>query len=312
MRVTIGLDAHSQLCAMPSWKGTPELEQLRREILDGTSVVIWNAAEKRPERFVYVAALCIERGEEQDMFLTQLATCEGETSHSIRASVKLPGSRMRSGEKPHEAVQRILETKLSGLSQHFEILSFEREVETRDSVYYKITTKYVRTVCRVRIYGDIDELPCESRPRTFFGRVSPFRAFSKNLHSGRSQVDCVEGLCSREVYALSFEGSVIYCTWVDQMGFHELQNERLQSAIVHFVSSLYPRRGSGRAPPSRCRSVTSSSVTSTRREGNASARTTIHSEHNPRPDDVLSVRGEADFPLHGLEGLIAHGDVVDM
>ena len=239
VRSAIGLDAlahmspHHILTAK-TWAVAHE--QLKEEVMDGRSTVILNP-RGLAGLVVSVTALHIE-GKGQ-RFLAQIAKWDVQLGSAIRPIVALPVSAQQFREFPFDAARRILRTKFQADDTLVEAHDLEREVTYKESQGFKVHTKHVRAVFRVKfceplhlpgyraqaITADAEE--CLPTQRSF-SHVRP-----GVIGSGISDV-----LGEREVFVLKQPEKFIFYLWVSQSEFTRLQEPENGNTICTWLHTL--------------------------------------------------------------------------
>mmetsp|Transcript_56370 Transcript_56370/g.132168 ORF Transcript_56370/g.132168 Transcript_56370/m.132168 type:complete len:1057 (+) Transcript_56370:78-3248(+) len=146
-QITIGLNALADFhMEVKRWRGNRAgLVELRTEVEAGKSVVLVNGSGE-VQRVVSVVALKL--CDEQDNIFVQLGKLE---KGKVVFSGQLPGSKQQRGELTAEAVQRILDSRLAPLTSCVEFAETSRSREQKESKNYGVRTKYLRTVCRLKL-----------------------------------------------------------------------------------------------------------------------------------------------------------------
>lgn len=272
IKTTIGLDAITSMNPPPVLTGgwAFSKEQLKQEVMDGRSTVLLNT-EGDPERVVSVTTLHVVG--EGGQFLAQLGKWDGHHGSPIRAVVELPGSAQQMNEFPHEAAQRILSRKFHADPALVQLISSHREVSYKESPLYKVQTKYIKTVFRVRLGGPLRIPGYRSLQSSGGNRESTesvrFSARKRNskasegalvgkrasmgvkfTNAARSTMDSIfvekmtlsdilgQDFRQREVFAMKQHGKVIFYMWVVQDEFELLQEEQCEKLISKWLYRL--------------------------------------------------------------------------
>merc|ERR1712228_840059 len=115
-------------------------------------------SDGEPQRVVSVIALRIQR--EDDCLLVQLGKLK---EGGFVPDCQLPGCKMEFEELPGDAMQRLVKKNLPSLAGRLQILSTDREISFALSKSSQLRTKYLRTVYRVRLNGQLDVETCQRK-----------------------------------------------------------------------------------------------------------------------------------------------------
>jgi len=147
-RVRVGCVALEKLRRLRRCQNDPELET---KMLNGQlSLFVTGSGEI--QRFVSVVAVSCRR--EDGRVLVSLGVLQGR---ELKARCRLPGSKHLPSEEPHEAVQRLLNTKLSPLQPFMEAGETQHTCEWRDSSVYRIMTRYDKFVWHATVSVEFDK-----------------------------------------------------------------------------------------------------------------------------------------------------------
>merc|ERR1712136_131088 len=209
-------------------------ERLEEEVMDGRSTVILNLSGDA-ERVVFVTALHMADGDGQ-RFLAQVAKWDAQLGSPIRPIVELPGSAQQFRESPLDTAQRILKTQFQ-VDALVEAHDVEREVSYKESQVYKVPTKYVRTVVRVKLREPLclagylaqaiaDEEECLPAQR------------SSRARPGVIGSDISDVLGEREVFVSRQPEKLIFYLWVNESEFTRLQEPENGNKIRQWLHTL--------------------------------------------------------------------------
>lgn len=201
------------------------LDQLREEVIDGRSTVLFNT-KRQAERVVAVTALRIDNG---DLFLAQLAKWDGCSGSPVRVVVELPGSAQKAKEVPTETAERILRTKFWADPSFALVTGMERSVTYKESPLYRVKTKYLRAVLRLNL-GHPLRIPAYRSKDAFPSTATSLETSLSEFLDSDHRV--------REVHAVKQDGKLIFYTWVSDNEFDRLRKVEAEALIVKWVHSL--------------------------------------------------------------------------
>jgi len=247
VHVILGMAAlHHIFTTSQHWKlqRTGNFKLLEEEIREGRSLVLLDQDDVLHRR-VALTVLQISKIDSDEnntqLFLTHLATFENESS-SWRPDLKLPGVKQGSGEVPHQAFQRLLETRLSQLHGRVSASEWLRSIENQASKQFGIGTQYIKTTVVAKLTDDVEvELAKHALPLLVPAESIFTRRDSKNgtyWGAALGHEDLAEQLSRLDsIYILGGQRRGLY-TWMPHVLFRKLETHehvfsKFIDAIVH-------------------------------------------------------------------------------
>merc|ERR1712136_343372 len=210
-------------------------ERLEEEVMDGRSTVILNLSGDA-ERVVFVTALHMADGDGQ-RFLAQVAKWDAQLGSPIRPIVELPGSAQQFRESPLDAAQRILKTQFQ-VDAVVEAHDLKRKVSYKESQVYKVRTKYVRAVVRVKVRWSL----CLAGYRAqAIADEEEYLPTQRSFSIARPVVigsDISDVLGEREVFVSRQPQKLIFYLWVNESEFTRLQEPENGNKISKWLHTL--------------------------------------------------------------------------
>jgi len=198
------------------------MQDLAEEVKSGECDVVLCASD-RVLRLVSVVGLCLRREDGQK--LVQIGKCRGGVASP---GCVLPGTKVRVGESPLDALQRVLKKQLALPDPDVNIRNIKkREVVTEETVSktYGVNTKYMRTIFDAELVSDLEWPP---------NRVG-------RRHTSASSTMAA---MAYEAFALLENGKTDKCllvAWMPDDDFKELSSSHAGEARVQkWVAELAP------------------------------------------------------------------------
>jgi len=148
-QVVIGLQALEHM--KQQWKfmtlTDKSTRSLEEEVRSGKCTLVVTGTGE-PQRVTSVCALEVQDSE--DRYLTQICRWDNEVAVPL---FQLPGGKQERGERPHDALRRLLGTKLKPLQDRLQIQRSEREVSLKVSDQHLVQTEYTKNIFIARLEG---------------------------------------------------------------------------------------------------------------------------------------------------------------
>lgn len=214
-----------------------DTESLRKQITD-CRCALWINRKGLPERIVRVMVFKVKHLHDDSVLLVQVGDA-AEDNGSIVPMIQLPGGRMEAGEDREDAFERIFHSKLKRLSSMVEVVGFHRETSIEESPTMKMRTRYVKSVCSMRMKTMLDEPVCEFRKDRKIVKASDSMLFEYMGTTHRSASMCSVEPESRRPDVFRLVGGVGYGLFA-WMTSDEMQRIRHNSRdeVADWISNL--------------------------------------------------------------------------
>merc|ERR1712190_177759 len=140
--------------------------------------------------------------------LVQLGKLSGNRAESV---CTLPGSKIRHGELPEDAWERLLQGRLAAFEEGMRLDHIEKTTERWRSDTVGVKTKYIRVIHHATL------LPSSDHPilRTASFLPLPAESMQRSLHpSDVLQQAMMAALSKREVFVLDDRSKITVCAWL--------------------------------------------------------------------------------------------------
>lgn len=213
-----------------------EADALMKELLAGKAIM--SLIRGRVTRTVLLVTIHVERKRGAEV-LVRLARTEGSR---LVASATLPGTKMKEGEDPNQAMERLL--KMDLLNFQLTMNSVETRLETAASKTFKIRSRYMISTFHAEVDGnwrqsvEVPEGSRQVRPPSISGRVSAFFNKAKQVTDTDSPNLVMERLDMADSFLVKRddEEQCLY-GWVSTADFKVLKTPKGQEILRSWVSS---------------------------------------------------------------------------
>jgi len=213
-------------------------QELADEVQMGKCDLILTSTEKEKVlRLVSVVAIRIRRKGDKKL-LAQIGAWDS-VAGSTTAQCALPGTKVRHGETPTSALERLIKAQLALFSQGLILASGQEEfVETRPSDAYGLPTKYLRTVFEAELEApQAQHAPVQALDRS---QTTSDRHLRVQDHHHRAAA-CP--MTSHEAFLLAKDnaanGRCVICSWLPPNDFDTLSGGAAGAFLVQkWVSDL--------------------------------------------------------------------------
>jgi len=178
LQTRVSMEALGKLSRPGMFRIFSDTDRIKKQIQEG-DCILWVNQQGRFERVVRVMVFHVTRAVD-DSCLVQVGNIE--SGSTVVPTVQFPGGKMKSDEEVFAAMERLLSERLEPLVNSIEVLGFHQESATEDSPSLHIRTKYLKTVCNMRmkssLYGETCVLKQQSQSKKSFSLPMNLRTTS--------------------------------------------------------------------------------------------------------------------------------------
>jgi hypothetical protein len=205
-------------------------EKLRAEVNSGKSTVMVTGAGE-VERVVSVVALTIQR--EDGCVLVQLGKKE---MGAVKPTCQMPGGKQERAELTGDAMKRLFK-RLEPVTGQVQVVRTERQVEFKKSKEYGVQTKYLRTVCTMKLRGNLPSGLHECVSAADYKNKSDGTDASPHIRHSLGpglRLSPLHGLLDKPVYAVNEAGNarIAFYAWLTPGEFEALNKSTTGESFV--------------------------------------------------------------------------------
>jgi len=225
-------------------------DALRSEIVEGKSIVVLNSGGT-PVRIAAVVVVKLTR--DDGCILAQIGKWEDGIASP---SCELPGGKTEGAEMTNDALRRLLLTKMKPLAGMAILVSTDKQIIEKTSSQHKLRTKYLRTVCNMRLQHNLVAPTCSahkpfvaepsvmsadsdgsdlSEPPSMLNVAIPVAAIGSNLSKLDEEIG--HDFATRPVYFFRNEVKGGFYAWLSPREFEMLSGSN-DGVLSAWISSL--------------------------------------------------------------------------